>query len=501
MVKNVMIQAEDAQSSQVLLRRFAANGDDDAFRILVSRYIDFVYSVCRRELGTPEEAQDVAQEVFVVLASRAKQLRKDTVLPAWLFKVAVNQCRMARRKESRRRKLEEKMALGSNSAPEFALDGVLAGLSDQDRSVLVLRFLQDLSIREVAQSVGVTEDTARMRINRALAKLRRRVGYAAVLAPLPMESAVLPVKTIQYPHPSYLHWFPLAASVGAVVIGTSLLSGTVRIGPALDRISKFWGARSANELSVSLLFDQQQSLNDLLPITAKVEVMEGGKAVFSGETWRSKEVTRFRSIQMGHLTEAEIKGGVARTMVDPHNNPGPNVGSIIISPDTRRVVETDLFELALLELPRYLHVEKGLTATPIPNSKQEGPIKVTVDGNRIYTVWLDPAHRNLAKKVGYKIDNFQFEFTVEKWLPLSGTRWVPARVEIKGWFQNHAQPVRTAVISNVKLGSDVHIPPMPVPRPGSMVMDEFKHTIYRIDAKWNRISEERKVGNGNLGGK
>src|SRR5579884_2865221 len=92
---------EDHEADRLLLRRYVSQKDEGAFRTLVGRHLDFVYSVCRRELGSREAAQDVTQEVFVALARRAPNLRTDAGLRPWLFKVAVNKCLQLRRNEGR----------------------------------------------------------------------------------------------------------------------------------------------------------------------------------------------------------------------------------------------------------------------------------------------------------------------------------------------------------------------------------------------------------------
>ena len=503
MVRNVMIQAEDAQSAQLLLQRFAVMGDQDAFRILVLRHTDFVYSVCRRELSTSEEAQDITQEVFVVLARKADSLRKDTVLHAWLFRVAINLCRQARRKELRRRNIEQQAQSSSSEQSHREVDSALARLPDADRAVLVLRYIQGLSIREVAWEIGVTEDSARMRINRALTKLRKRLGYVAIIQPLVIHPAPKSISTMIIPRPlkvpavSILSFGCIAAFV--VVVwpkGSSSNSATLRA----NRNGAAFGAGGSLTGGHDVAAIDNQTTQELLPIYGKVTIVVDGKPGFTGETWRSKDVTRWRSSSLGKPLEAEIKAGVVRSIVDPLRFPEPNVVAIIVAPETRRAVETDLFEAALLELPRYIYHEGGLKPILLPTDGKSG-MKITGDGGRSYTVWVDSSHRNLVKKVDYEIGQFHFISTVEKWSNLGQGRWIAAEVQIKSWFNGQASPDRTVLISSVKTGKDVVIPAMPSPTPGSLVKDEFRHTVYKVDGRWNRVSEETKVGNGDIGSK
>ena len=500
-----MIQAEDAQSAQLLLRRFTAMGDDDAFRILVSRYADFVYSVCRRELNSAEEAQDVTQEVFVALARKADTLRKDTILHAWLFRVAVNLSRQFRRKEQRRQKVEKQALPISRVEKVIEVDEALAQLPEGDRAVLVLRYVECLSIREVGWEIGLTEDSARMRINRALNKLRRRLGYPANIAPLKMVPASHPISMTKVPRPYKLPRLSIIL-VGCIVWLVALFwtkpSSSSQVGLNTTPTESAISSRGSSPIGSSTIGDiENQAAQDLLPIYAKVRVVISGEPGFSGETWRSKDVTRWRTTGVGgKLLEAEVKGGAVRSIVDPFQFPEPNVVAIIIAPETRRTVEIDLFEAALIELPRYVHSQRGLKPISAPVDGKSG-MTVTGDGGRKYTVWFDSAHRNLIKKVDYEVGQSHFISTVKKWSNVGQGRFVASEVHIKSWFDGKASPDRTVLISDVKTGKDVVIPAMPSPKPGSMVKDEFKQTVYKVDGRWNRISGELKVGNGNIGGK
>lgn len=171
-----------------LLRRYSARQSQAAFAELVRRYLDFVYSVCRRQLGDPEMAQDVTQTVFLILAAKADSLKPGTVLSAWLFRVAHHACRNALRVEARRRHYERKagadMQTGASGAGqtgpavEAGLDDALAKLSESDREAVLLRYVEEMSLDEVAAALGVSSAAAHKRVSRALERLRRHFGPA-----------------------------------------------------------------------------------------------------------------------------------------------------------------------------------------------------------------------------------------------------------------------------------------------------------------------------------
>src|SRR5581483_3825168 len=73
------------QDDLELLRQYADHNSDDAFAVLVARHINQVYSAALRHVGNPVRAGEITQTVFVILARKARSLRKNTLLSAWLY--------------------------------------------------------------------------------------------------------------------------------------------------------------------------------------------------------------------------------------------------------------------------------------------------------------------------------------------------------------------------------------------------------------------------------
>lgn len=167
----------------------------DAFRALVDRHGKTVYAQCVRELRDKHLAEDVTQAVFMVLARKSATLPADVVLPAWLFKVTHFACANAKRDEMRRRRHEQEAAMtrelecqqSASVVPsdlELVVDGALARLGRADREAIILRFYAGMNSTEVGESLGMSADTTRRRISRALEKLRRMLaGTNAGLTP------------------------------------------------------------------------------------------------------------------------------------------------------------------------------------------------------------------------------------------------------------------------------------------------------------------------------
>ena len=168
-------------TDQELLQKFAETRDEEAFTTLVKRHMDLVYGAACRVTGDPESARDVAQTVFVDLSRKASQLRHHEVLAAWLYRAASFAAAKVRRTEHRRQNREtEAMHHQDPPAPPAVdeddplplLDEALARLAESERRVLILRFLCRQDLRTVGENLGVSEDAARKRVERALHKLR-----------------------------------------------------------------------------------------------------------------------------------------------------------------------------------------------------------------------------------------------------------------------------------------------------------------------------------------
>ncbi len=165
-----------------LLEQWKRQGSQAAFSALVTRHLDFVYSVCLRETQDAALAEDVTQVVFLLLSRKAPSFSPNTWLTGWLFQTARFACKNALRRDSSRRRREQKVgeqmlteaqgqdALWEQVAPH--LNAGLASLGAKDREAVLLRFADGLSFSELGTALGTSEDAARMRVSRALTRLR-----------------------------------------------------------------------------------------------------------------------------------------------------------------------------------------------------------------------------------------------------------------------------------------------------------------------------------------
>jgi RNA polymerase sigma factor (sigma-70 family) len=174
-----------------LLARFAAGRDPAAFAELLARHGPAVWAVCRRQVGTAADAEDVFQAVFLVLARDAARVRKAASVGSWLHGVA---CRVGRRARQRRDRAPDPARLHAPAAPDpadalswaevrAALDEELARLPDPLRAPILLCYFDGLTQDEAAARLGWNPRTVKARVARGRALLRSRLSHRGVELP------------------------------------------------------------------------------------------------------------------------------------------------------------------------------------------------------------------------------------------------------------------------------------------------------------------------------
>jgi RNA polymerase sigma factor (sigma-70 family) len=175
-----------------LLRQYADQGSEAAFAELVRRHLGLVYHAALRQTnGDTHRAQDVAQEVFTSLARKARTLAQRPTLAGWLHTstryAALQSLRTERRRQTRE---QEAYAMTDTLRPDPSdaewerlkpfVDEALHSLNERDREAVLLRFFEGRPFAEVGAKLAVTEDAARVRVDRALDKLRATLARHGV---------------------------------------------------------------------------------------------------------------------------------------------------------------------------------------------------------------------------------------------------------------------------------------------------------------------------------
>gem|GEM_PF-559902 len=191
--------SEKMMADDELLRTYARTGAQSAFTQIVQRHIGSVYSAALRRVGGDAAlAKDVTQAVFIALARKAATAADHPLLVAWLYTAVRNEATHVVRTEHRRRLREEHAAVlleadsASPGEPDWdrlsgVLDAAIDELDEEGRQAVLLRFMDKLSFSQMAEKLSTTEDAARMRVSRALERLRpllQRRGIASTSAAL-----------------------------------------------------------------------------------------------------------------------------------------------------------------------------------------------------------------------------------------------------------------------------------------------------------------------------
>jgi RNA polymerase sigma-70 factor (ECF subfamily) len=178
---NLMEAADD-----ILVRR-AQRGDQRAFGVLVERHRENTYRLCLKMLGTPEDAEDHAQEALIKAYQALPNFRQNARFSTWLYRIAVNVCLGTLRKRRLPTvSIDRPIDLGDGSVVRDAVDlspdprdGLLAQelttlvrrqvneLSQKNRTVFDLRVNQHLSTEDTAEILGVSTSCVKSRLHRA----------------------------------------------------------------------------------------------------------------------------------------------------------------------------------------------------------------------------------------------------------------------------------------------------------------------------------------------
>lgn len=222
----------------LLLRRFVHEHSEEAFTELVQRHLSLVYfAALRRVDGDAARAEEISQQVFTRLARRAGALTEHPVLTGWLYRTVLLAARELLRAERRRREretqaqaLNELLADSSREAGwdevRPVIDDALRDLGAPDQEAVLLRFFENRRYAEIGAMLRITENSARMRVERALEKLRAALAKRGVTSTSAALAAALGAPAA------------LAAPVGlAQQISTTALAGAALAGAGVSLLT------------------------------------------------------------------------------------------------------------------------------------------------------------------------------------------------------------------------------------------------------------------------
>jgi RNA polymerase sigma factor (sigma-70 family) len=269
-----------------LLRRYVADRSEPAFTSLVERHIDLVYSAALRQVGGDvPAAQDVTQAVFCDLARHARRLTRHPSLTGWLYTSTRFQAAKVRRTEQRRRAREQEahamnhLLARENSDPAWlemrpVLDDAMHDLNAADRDAVLMRYFEEKPMAEIGARFGITENAARMRVDRAVEKLRAALAKRGVSS----TAAVLVAGLTQYAVGAAPEGLATQASQAALAMGAGVggLLGGVQAFLAAGKVPLGVGSVAAAVLVTGLWLGSENLAPELEVFSADTEHVVAG---------------------------------------------------------------------------------------------------------------------------------------------------------------------------------------------------------------------------------
>ena len=331
-----------------LLRRYAEERAEDAFAELVRRYIDLVHSAALRQVGgNAATAADVTQSVFVELAHNAGRLAGHPALTGWLYTTTRRMAAHAVRSEARRERREQEAhamqeLLREPVGPDLdwtrlrpVLDAAMHDLGEADRLAVLLRHFEQRPFAEVGAKLGLSENAARMRVSRALDKLRAKLAKRGVTSTASALATALAGRAIAAAPDALAAKLTIAAlSATATTTSTSglltlMASTQSKITAGAAGLVILATAFSVQHLRAARLIEEKAALERRLDGIA--DELASTRLV---SKQRSEELAKLRTVQPELL---RLRGEVARL----HREVGTNVakapapGTVDATPETR----------------------------------------------------------------------------------------------------------------------------------------------------------------------
>ncbi len=186
-------------SDTELIARFLAEQNPHYFTLIYRRYAGKVYAKCLSMLQNEAWARDAVQDIFIKVFLSLSRFSEKSAFSTWLYSITYNYCvdLLRRRKKLPVLLAEDVGRLGDAPVPEVPdsvllemkqerLEAVLRHLSEGDRIILLMKYLDDMPIKDMAQLFGKTESAIKMQILRA--KHRAQLVYEQLYGKDPLEA-------------------------------------------------------------------------------------------------------------------------------------------------------------------------------------------------------------------------------------------------------------------------------------------------------------------------
>jgi len=182
------------RSDEELVKLFILTQNNSFFEELYERYADKVYRKCLTLVKDPAQAEDFTHDIFLKLIVKLGSFKEEARFSTWLYSITYNYC-MDQLRVNRKRgetSLEEELELADEDvdvsvliedrdADARRLHRAIDHLSTEERSILMMKYLDDLSIKDIASVFKITESAVKMRLLRSRENLRKRYLETVIL--------------------------------------------------------------------------------------------------------------------------------------------------------------------------------------------------------------------------------------------------------------------------------------------------------------------------------
>lgn len=178
------------QTPDEALASAAAGGDRDAFAALLERHYERIFGLAFRLTGTRTEAEDLTQDICLALPAKLGSWRGEARFTTWLYRVTVNAAHDRRRRAASRAKaadgwgdweVNRRAGIAEAAAAQDWLTATMARLSPELRDTVALTLGEDLSQRDAAEVLGISEGTVAWRMSEVKKRLREMARAEGML--------------------------------------------------------------------------------------------------------------------------------------------------------------------------------------------------------------------------------------------------------------------------------------------------------------------------------